>query len=66
MSYYLLVHYFCLLIIHFFFCLYLKIVDQEGLVPVEKINCSVVICVAAWFGDVRLIDNMEIDAPAVL
>lgn len=44
----------------------LKIVEQESLTPVEKIDCSVVICIAAWFGDVRLIDNMEIDAPAVL
>ncbi|KAF3341620.1 pantoate--beta-alanine ligase-like protein [Carex littledalei] len=45
---------------------YVEIVEQESLTPVEKIDCSVVICIAAWFGDVRLIDNMEIDAPAVL
>ncbi|XP_073004634.1 pantoate--beta-alanine ligase [Typha latifolia] len=39
---------------------YVEIVEQESLVPVENINCPVVICVAVWFGNVRLIDNIEI------
>ncbi|KAJ3683580.1 hypothetical protein LUZ60_013807 [Juncus effusus] len=42
---------------------YVEIVEQESLVPVEKIDCNVVICVAAYFGAVRLLDNMEIYAP---
>uniref|UniRef100_A0A0D9W1H2 Pantoate--beta-alanine ligase n=1 Tax=Leersia perrieri TaxID=77586 RepID=A0A0D9W1H2_9ORYZ len=41
---------------------YVEIVEQESLAPVEKIDVPVVICVAAWFGKVRLIDNIEIDA----
>ncbi|KAJ1704689.1 hypothetical protein LUZ63_004468 [Rhynchospora breviuscula] len=44
---------------------YVEIVEQESLEPVEKIEYLVVICIAAWFGDVRLIDNIEIDVPAV-
>uniref|UniRef100_A0A0D3FRF9 Pantoate--beta-alanine ligase n=3 Tax=Oryza TaxID=4527 RepID=A0A0D3FRF9_9ORYZ len=40
---------------------YVEIVEQESLVPVEQIDGPVVICVAAWFGKVRLIDNIEID-----
>uniref|UniRef100_A0A1D1XZZ9 Pantoate--beta-alanine ligase n=1 Tax=Anthurium amnicola TaxID=1678845 RepID=A0A1D1XZZ9_9ARAE len=39
---------------------YAEIVDQESLVMVELINRPVVLCVAAWFGKVRLIDNIEI------
>ncbi|KAF4386983.1 hypothetical protein G4B88_024555 [Cannabis sativa] len=39
---------------------YAKIVDQESLKAVEEITSPVVFCVAAWFGKVRLIDNMEI------
>ncbi|XP_050367112.1 pantoate--beta-alanine ligase [Argentina anserina] len=39
---------------------YAEIVDQESLEPVEEIRSSVVFCIAAWFGTVRLIDNMEI------
>ncbi|KAK9055658.1 hypothetical protein SSX86_026743 [Deinandra increscens subsp. villosa] len=41
---------------------YVEIVDQESLETVEDIKNGVVVCVAAWFGKVRLIDNMEIDA----
>ncbi|KAG6489865.1 hypothetical protein ZIOFF_051146 [Zingiber officinale] len=37
------------------------VVEQESLVAVEDIRTPVVICVAAWFGKVRLIDNMEIN-----
>ncbi|KAF9606312.1 hypothetical protein IFM89_024980 [Coptis chinensis] len=37
------------------------IVDQENLEAVEEIKSPVVFCVAAWFGKVRLLDNVEID-----
>lgn len=40
----------------------MQIVEQESLTPVDQINCPVVICIAAWFGNVRLIDNIEINA----
>ncbi|KAF8388365.1 hypothetical protein HHK36_027031 [Tetracentron sinense] len=40
---------------------YAEIVDQESLEAVEEIESPVVFCVAAWFGKVRLIDNMEIN-----
>lgn len=40
---------------------YAEIVDQESLKAVEEIKSAVVFCVAAWFGKVRLIDNMEIN-----
>ncbi|MFS7930310.1 putative pantoate--beta-alanine ligase (AMP-forming) [Helianthus anomalus] len=40
---------------------YVEIVDQESLETVEEIKDGVVVCVAAWFGKVRLIDNIEID-----
>ncbi|XP_057480298.1 pantoate--beta-alanine ligase [Actinidia eriantha] len=40
---------------------YAEIVDQENLEAVEEIKGAVVFCVAAWFGKVRLIDNMEIN-----
>ncbi|XP_042412548.1 pantoate--beta-alanine ligase-like [Zingiber officinale] len=40
---------------------YVEVVEQESLVAVEDIRTPVVICVAAWFGKVRLIDNMEIN-----
>ncbi|KAL8191893.1 hypothetical protein R6Q57_028624 [Mikania cordata] len=39
---------------------YVEIADQESLETVEEIKNGVVMCVAAWFGKVRLIDNMEI------
>lgn len=41
---------------------YAEIVDQESLERVEEIKRPVVFCVAAWFGNVRLIDNMEINS----
>ncbi|GJM97267.1 hypothetical protein PR202_ga14182 [Eleusine coracana subsp. coracana] len=43
---------------------YVEIVEQESLVPVERIDRPSVICVAAWFGKVRLIDNIEIQVPS--
>lgn len=39
---------------------YAEIVDQENLEPVEEVKTPAVFCVAAWFGKVRLIDNVEI------
>lgn len=41
---------------------YVEVVDQETLEVVEEIRAPIVICVAAWFGKARLIDNIEIDA----
>ena len=38
-----------------------QIVDQETLEAVEEIKTPIVFCIAAWFGKVRLIDNMEIN-----
>ncbi|XP_019188491.1 PREDICTED: pantoate--beta-alanine ligase [Ipomoea nil] len=43
---------------------YAEIVDQESLETAEVIERHVVFCVAAWFGKVRLIDNMEININA--
>ncbi|EOX93961.1 Pantoate-beta-alanine ligase, putative isoform 1 [Theobroma cacao] len=40
---------------------YAEIVEQESLEAVEEIKSPVVFCIAAWFGKVRLIDNMEIN-----
>ncbi|KAK9140665.1 hypothetical protein Scep_010346 [Stephania cephalantha] len=40
---------------------YAEIVDQDTLEVVDVVDRSLVFCVAAWFGKVRLIDNMEID-----
>ncbi|RDX98746.1 Pantoate--beta-alanine ligase, partial [Mucuna pruriens] len=40
---------------------YAEIVDQNNLEKVERIKGPVVFCVAAWFGKVRLIDNVEIN-----
>lgn len=40
---------------------YVEIVEQQSLKPIEEISCPVVLCVAAWFGKVRLIDNVEIE-----
>jgi pantoate--beta-alanine ligase len=39
---------------------YLTIVDPESLAPAEDATGAVVV-VAAWFGEVRLIDNMRLD-----
>ncbi|KAA0054827.1 hypothetical protein IC582_008458 [Cucumis melo] len=40
---------------------YAEIVEQESLEVVEEIKSPVVILIAAWFGKVRLIDNIEIN-----
>jgi pantoate--beta-alanine ligase len=39
---------------------YVEVVRTTDLSTVTDIDTPVVICVAAWFGDVRLIDNIEI------
>ncbi|RLN19597.1 pantoate--beta-alanine ligase [Panicum miliaceum] len=41
---------------------YVEIVQQESLTPVERIDHPAAICVAAWSGKVRVIDNIEIQA----
>jgi pantoate--beta-alanine ligase len=41
---------------------YVEVVHTTDLSPVVEITSPIVICVAAWFGDVRLIDNIEIPA----
>lgn len=43
-----------------------QIVDQESLEDLKEINSSAVFCIAAWFGNVRLIDNMEINVQNVV
>ncbi|KAL2238669.1 pantoate--beta-alanine ligase [Sesamum indicum] len=40
---------------------YAEIVDQESLETLEEIKRPVVFCVAALFGNIRLLDNMEIN-----
>lgn len=42
---------------------YVEVVDQVTLHHLERIQSSAVLCVAARFGGVRLIDNMELQAP---
>ncbi|MCO5597388.1 hypothetical protein L7F22_051464 [Adiantum nelumboides] len=39
---------------------YIEISEQESLRPLQFIDCPAVLCVAAWFGRVRLIDNIEL------
>jgi pantoate--beta-alanine ligase len=41
---------------------YVEVVHTGDLSPVDEISTPIVICVAVWFGDVRLIDNIEIIA----
>lgn len=42
---------------------YVQICEQESLRHLEIITCPAVLCVAAWFGHVRLIDNIELQPP---
>ena len=44
---------------------YVELVDVETLIPVSRVDTAVVILTAAWFGDVRLIDNRVIHEAAV-
>lgn len=39
---------------------YVEVCDPQSLQPVEMTERGAVICVAAWYGDVRLIDNIEL------
>ena len=39
---------------------YVSVADATSLQPVDVVERPAVICVAAWFGDVRLIDNVQI------
>ncbi|KAG6551345.1 hypothetical protein Mapa_007131 [Marchantia paleacea] len=39
---------------------YVEIVEQESLKPANKLECPAVLAVAARFGSVRLIDNVEL------
>ncbi|KAJ7542672.1 hypothetical protein O6H91_09G006200 [Diphasiastrum complanatum] len=45
---------------------YASIVDQETLKDVREIRAPVVFAVAAWFGGVRLLDNIELQPPQSL
>ena len=40
---------------------YIEVVDAATLRPVDVVDSAVVVLVAAWFGDVRLIDNRVLD-----
>lgn len=40
---------------------YVSVCHPETLQPIENTAKGAVICVAAWFGDVRLIDNIELE-----
>lgn len=39
---------------------YAEIIDRETFSPATTLNANVSACIAAWFGDVRLIDNMTL------
>ena len=39
---------------------YVELVAADTLEPVETLDAAAVLLVAAWFGDVRLIDNVEL------
>lgn len=41
---------------------YVEVVDSQNLRPVITATAESTICVAVWFGDVRLIDNINIDS----
>ena len=40
---------------------YLEIADMHSLLPIEKIEQRAVVCIAAFCGKVRLIDNIVIN-----
>lgn len=42
---------------------YVQLVDAESLRHVEKLTCASVLLVAAFYGSVRLIDNIELGPP---
>lgn len=39
---------------------YVELVDAMTLAPVDRVDCPAVVLTAAWFGDVRLIDNVQL------
>jgi len=39
---------------------YIEVVDSKTLQPVLAVDAGCTICVAVWFGDVRLIDNISV------
>jgi pantoate--beta-alanine ligase len=39
---------------------YVEVVDSTTLLPATTAHEGTTICVAVWFGDVRLIDNISI------
>lgn len=41
---------------------YVELVDVESLAAIERVDRPAVMLTAAWFGDVRLIDNLELDS----
>ena len=43
---------------------YVKVVRASDLADIEIIDEMSVVCVAVWFGDVRLIDNVELHPPS--
>lgn len=42
---------------------YVEIVRRTDLQTISTINCPAVMCIAVWFDQVRLIDNIEIQPP---
>ena len=40
---------------------YVSVVDAVTLQPAEQVTCDTVVCLAAYFGDVRLIDNVVLE-----
>jgi pantoate--beta-alanine ligase len=40
---------------------YLEVVDAETLEPVSRLERPARMCLAAWLGNTRLIDNMSLD-----
>lgn len=43
---------------------YVEVVDADTLVPIERIDRDAVLLTAAWFGGVRLIDNVRLAPPS--
>lgn len=39
---------------------YIEVVDTKTLLPTSQVTAGCTICVAVWFGDVRLIDNVSV------
>jgi pantoate--beta-alanine ligase len=39
---------------------YVEVVDTKTLLPISEVTAGCTICVAVWFGEVRLIDNISV------